>query len=172
MISYSHDPEGRYLEEYGVMGDVATAMRDPIFYRWHSFIDALFRRLKDLQTPYQPDTHFAFGGVTVQSISVKIANKPNAPQNALLTYWQRSDVDLAAGLDFGPQGNVFAQFTHLQHAPFNYHIDVDNASGATRRGTCRIFLAPKQDERGVALSFEETRGMMVEMDRFTVVRKY
>lgn len=169
VISYSHDPEGRYLEEYGVMGDVATAMRDPIFYRWHTFIDNLFKRFKNQQPQYQPNTHFAFDGVVVQSVTAKIANKSNAPENALLTYLQRSDVDLAAGLDFGPQGNVFAQFTHLQHAPFNYHITVDNNSGATRRGTCRIFLAPKQDERGLDLSFEEVRNTIVEMDRFTVV---
>lgn len=31
-ISYSHDPDHRHLESFGVMGDSATAMRDPIFY--------------------------------------------------------------------------------------------------------------------------------------------
>lgn len=153
------------------MGDVATAMRDPIFYRWHSFIDQVFLRLKNQQTPYQAAQHFAFDGIVVQSVNVKIANNAKVPPNSLLTYWQRSDVDLAAGLDFGPQGNVFAQFTHLQHAPFNYHIDVDNNSGVTRRGTCRIFLAPKVDERGMQLRFREQRSMMVEMDKFTVVCK-
>ncbi|XP_043262252.1 LOW QUALITY PROTEIN: phenoloxidase 1-like [Colletes gigas] len=38
-ISYCHDPDARYLEWAGVMGDSATAMRDPIFYRWHAFVD-------------------------------------------------------------------------------------------------------------------------------------
>lgn len=33
IIAFVHDPDQRYLEEYGVMGDVTTAMRDPIFYR-------------------------------------------------------------------------------------------------------------------------------------------
>lgn len=33
LICFIHDPEQKYLEEFGVMGDVATAMRDPIFYR-------------------------------------------------------------------------------------------------------------------------------------------
>lgn len=33
LISFVHDPEQKYLEEFGVMGDVTTAMRDPIFYR-------------------------------------------------------------------------------------------------------------------------------------------
>lgn len=32
IIAFVHDPERKYLEEFGVMGDVTTAMRDPIFY--------------------------------------------------------------------------------------------------------------------------------------------
>lgn len=28
-ISYAHDPEHRHLESFGVMGDSATAIRDP-----------------------------------------------------------------------------------------------------------------------------------------------
>lgn len=33
LIAFVHDPDQKYLEEFGVMGDVTTAMRDPIFYR-------------------------------------------------------------------------------------------------------------------------------------------
>lgn len=32
VIAYIHDPEQKYLEEFGVMGDFQTAMRDPAFY--------------------------------------------------------------------------------------------------------------------------------------------
>lgn len=169
IISFSHDPEGRYLEDYGVMGDVATAMRDPIFYRWHSFIDQLFLRFKNLLPAYNPATDFEFGGISVDQVSVKITSG-KTPLNALLTYWQRSDVDLSAGLDFGPEGNVFAQFTHLQHAPFDYNITVTNNSGAARRGTCRIFIGPRVDERNNPLAFQSQRNMMVEMDNFSVTR--
>lgn len=149
------------------MGDVATAMRDPVFYRWHSFIDLLFSRFKNLLPAYNPATEFDFSGVSVDGVSVQITNK-NTPQNSLLTYWQRSDVDLSAGLDFGAQGNVFAQFTHLQYAPFDYNISVTNNSGGQKRGTCRIFLGPKVDERNNVLNFRNQRSLMVEMDKFTV----
>lgn len=124
VISYSHDPDGRYLEDYGVMGDVATAMRDPLFYRWHSAIDFVFAKYKNTLPAYIPSTHFNFKLVNIDSCSVQLEG--GKLPNLLLTYWQRSDVDLAAGLDFGPKGNVLAQFTHLQHAPFNYHITVNN----------------------------------------------
>lgn len=35
-----------------MMGDSATAMRDPVFYRWHGFIDDLFQQYKRTLPPY------------------------------------------------------------------------------------------------------------------------
>lgn len=34
------------------MGDPATAMRDPIFYRWHAFVDDIFQEHKNLLNRY------------------------------------------------------------------------------------------------------------------------
>lgn len=106
IISYVHDPDNRHLEDYGVMADVTTAMRDPIFYRWHSFLDSIFVKFKNTLAAYDT-THLINDGVVVNSVNVQIT-KSNAVPNVLLTYWQKSDVDLGAGLDFGP-GNVYAQ---------------------------------------------------------------
>jgi Hemocyanin, copper containing domain len=36
----------------GVMGETVTAMRDPIFYRWHKMIDSLFQQFKSTLQPY------------------------------------------------------------------------------------------------------------------------
>jgi len=109
-----------------------------------------------------------FNGIVVNSVNVQITRGQNPTPNVLLTFWQKSAVDLAAGLDFGPEGNMFAQFTHLQHAPFVFRISVNNNSGAQRRGTCRIFMAPRVDERGTTLTFAEQRLLMIELDKFTV----
>ena len=46
-IALCHDPDNRHLETFGVMGDAATAMRDPVFYRWHGFINDIFIKHKD-----------------------------------------------------------------------------------------------------------------------------
>lgn len=51
-ISYAHDPDHRHLESFGVMGDTATAMRDPIFYLLHANIDDMFQEHKETLTPY------------------------------------------------------------------------------------------------------------------------
>ncbi|KAG4073757.1 hypothetical protein HA402_000981 [Bradysia odoriphaga] len=169
LISFVHDPEQKYLEEFGVMGDVTTAMRDPIFYRWHSFIDTVFQRHKKLQPSYVANTELAYAGVTVSSVNVQITQGKNTRPNTLLTFWQKSDVDLSTGLDFGPEGNVYASFTHLQHAPFAYTITVENKASAQKIGTCRIFMCPINDDRGQPITkFEEQRSLMIEMDKFTV----
>lgn len=36
-----------------MMGDPATAMRDPIFYRWHAFVDDIFQEHKNLLNRYE-----------------------------------------------------------------------------------------------------------------------
>ncbi|XP_055532399.1 phenoloxidase 1-like [Wyeomyia smithii] len=166
VLAYIHDPDYRYLEDFGVMGDVSTAMRDPVFYRWHGMIDGIFRKFVESLNPYTSG-QLNFPGIKVNGITARI-NRANAPANVLLTYWQKSQVDLAAGLDFGPKGNVFASFTHLQHAPFAYEIKVNNSSGSPKRGTARIFIAPKVDERGTTLAFREQRLLFIELDKFGV----
>ncbi|XP_058835187.1 phenoloxidase 1-like [Topomyia yanbarensis] len=166
MLAYIHDPDYRYLEDFGVMGDVTTAMRDPVFYRWHGMIDGIFRKFLETLRPYT-SAQLGYPGIKVNSINLRL-NRPNAPANVLLTFWQKSQVDLAAGLDFGPKGNVFASFTHLQHAPFAFEIKVTNSTGSAKRGTARIFIAPKVDERGTKLTFKEQRLLFIELDKFGV----
>jgi hypothetical protein len=37
------------------MNDSGTAMRDPLFYRWHAYINNIFEAYKNLLTPYTRD---------------------------------------------------------------------------------------------------------------------
>lgn len=98
--------------------------------------------------------------------------QPNQGQpNTFNTFWQQSDVNLSRGLDFVPRGNVYARFTHLNHMDFSYNINVTNNTGAQAMGTCRIFMAPRNDERGTAMLFRDQRLMMTELDKFTVACK-
>jgi tyrosinase len=50
--SLAHDPDGRFLEDGGVMGNVATAMRDPVFYRVHGLVDNFYHKFKESLPPY------------------------------------------------------------------------------------------------------------------------
>ncbi|XP_050441248.1 phenoloxidase 1-like [Adelges cooleyi] len=166
-IAYAHDPDNRYLEDFGVMGDVATAMRDPIFYRWHCYINCIFQEFK-AAIPRYTIQNLKFENVTVQSIEVTASGLPS---NEFETFWQKSDVDFSRGLDFIPRvGPVYARFTHLQHTPFSYKIKVQN-DGVSQMGTVRIFIAPKYDEKGLAFMFEDQRHFFVELDKFSTQLK-
>ncbi|XP_030760912.1 phenoloxidase 1-like [Sitophilus oryzae] len=162
MLSYIHDPDHRHLESFGVMGDSATAMRDPVFYRWHAFVDDMFQEFKATLPRYTVN-QLNNPGVTV--VEVEVQTQGGHP-NILQTFWQQSDVDLSRGMDFQPRGAVFVRFTHLQHRPFMYNIAV--MSDAPRQATCRIFLGPKFDERGNPWLFRDQRLHFIELDKFMV----
>ncbi|KAF4519140.1 hypothetical protein B566_EDAN007413 [Ephemera danica] len=159
-----HDPDQRHLETFGVVGDVATAMRDPIFYRWHSGINDICMAHKH-KLPQYSVSQLEYRGIRISSIEVVT---PNAERNTLSTFWQKNDVNLSRGMDFAPRGSVYARFTHLQHATYQYRINVENNTGGTRMATVRIFMAPKFDERNQPWIFAEQKGMFIEMDRFVV----
>ncbi|XP_073947884.1 phenoloxidase subunit 1-like isoform X1 [Choristoneura fumiferana] len=161
-ISFAHDPDNRHLENFGVMGDSATAMRDPVFYRWHAYVDDIFNLHKAKLPAYTPQ-QLDFPAIRVSSIGVE----GRGGANTLRTQWEQSTVELSRGLDFMPRGSMLARFTHLQHDDFNYVIEVNNTSGANQMGTIRIFIAPVADERGRTLPFEEQRRLMIELDKFS-----
>ncbi|GAB0086196.1 Hemocyanin, N-terminal [Sergentomyia squamirostris] len=164
-ISYCHDPDHRHLESFGVMGDSTTAMRDPVFYEWHSYIDDIFQEHKMRLTPYTV-AELSYPNVTVTGIQVQ--HDTNGSPQTLRTRFTESDVNLTRGLDFVPRGDVFARFTHLNHDSFTYTINVNNGNNAQILCTARLFLAPKFDERGGEMLFRDQRHLFAELDRFVI----
>lgn len=164
-IAFSHDPDNRHLESFGVMGDSTTAMRDPVFYRWHAFVDDIFQEHKRTLPAYTQQ-QLDFPGVRITSVEVNTAGSRRP--NELFTFWQQNDMDLSRGLDFTPRGAIFARFTHLQHRPFSFRIQAENTGAGQREGYVRIFMAPKNDERGVPMLFRDQRTFMVELDKFPI----
>ena len=166
-ISYAHDPDHRHLESFGVMGDAATAMRDPVFYNWHAWIDDIFQTHKQQLVPYTAN-QLNYTGITIGALLIQA---DGGEANTLNTFWQQSDVDLSRGMDFVPRGSVFARFTHLQHVPYTISLQVNNESGVQRQGMVRIFMSPKNNERGSPMMFRDQRLMMIELDKFIVARE-
>ncbi|XP_072377116.1 phenoloxidase 1-like [Diabrotica undecimpunctata] len=164
LTSYVHDPDLRFLESFGVIGDTSTAMRDPFFYRWHAYMDDIFQNHKNRLPSYTVD-QLNFADVTVEDVEVQTED---APVNTFQTHWQQSVIDLSSGLDFVQKGAVPVEFTHLQHKPFIYIITVNNDTNGPTTGTCRIFMAPKCDERHSSWLFKHQKNMFIELDKFTV----
>lgn len=53
LIGLVEDPDWKVRKTPGVMSEVATAMRDPIFYPYHAVIDNIFEKNKESLTPYK-----------------------------------------------------------------------------------------------------------------------
>uniref|UniRef100_A0A182T9S7 Tyrosinase copper-binding domain-containing protein n=1 Tax=Anopheles maculatus TaxID=74869 RepID=A0A182T9S7_9DIPT len=166
LLAYIHDPRGTYLESFGVMGGVSTAMRDPVFYRWHKFVDNLFLRHKARLAPYST-AELSNANATLEALDTQLDGSSGAV-NSLMTFLERSQVDLGAGLDFGPTGTAFVSFIHLQCAPFTYRLRINSSARANRQDTVRIFLIPRLNEQGRPLTFDERRTLAIELDSFRV----
>lgn len=70
------------------------------------------------------------------------------------------------------QVKLQVKYEHLDHEPFSYSIAVNNTSGAEKKTTVRIFLAPKYDELGNRLILEDQRRLFIELDKFTRTREF
>lgn len=123
MISSCHDPDSKYLETYGVMSDTPTAVRDPIFFRWHQSMDNMCIKLKSHLTPYST-TDLSFNGIQLQSLDLLNSNDLPLDNNEIITFWQKSDVNLQHGLDYHSQQPFHVRFTHLNYQHFTYSYDI------------------------------------------------
>lgn len=117
MISYIHDPDMKYNEPANVVSDTTTAMRDPVFFRWHKTIDMLCVKLKDRLPPYE-ENDLIFTDITIKSFNILDASNQQIDQ--LITFWQKSTVNLQNGLDFHVSEPVLVTFTHLNYQQFSY----------------------------------------------------
>jgi tyrosinase len=143
-----------------------TISSDPVFYRWHSYVDDIFQLHKAKLPPYTV-AQLEFSRITASNLSV---NCKSRAVNTLHTCWEQSDIDFSHGLDFVlSKGSVYARVTHLTHEPFNYTINVKN-DGDICEGMVRIFLLPETNELGNMLGFNELRLLAIEMDRFVAKR--
>lgn len=166
LLSLAHDPDFSHKEEPGVMAETATAMRDPVFYRWHKFIDNLFQEYKIQQRPYEIDD-LNLEGVKIERAGVTQGNATNE----LRTGWNTREFEAGRGLDFNSPVPVKLRFTHLDHKPFDYIIQITNNLSRSKEVTVRIYLAPMYDIRGTTMDFAEQRILWAEMDKFVVSLK-
>lgn len=111
-----------------------------------------------------------FPGILVEDFHAQTEGEQLS--NILRTFWTKATVNIADGLDFQTGDNILVQMTLLQHSNFKWNITVNNYNHVNKLGTCRIFLAPKYDERGYSWKFADQKIMFIELDKFKVYCKY
>ena len=130
------------------MGSTQASMRDPIFYRWHGYIERKFRDYKNIvarSSPYT-DRELSFPGVRVVS-SRAVPNRGN--QDTFYTYRDWASVRLN-GLDQnGPGNRMTVQYRRLNHVPFRWNIVVESDLPRSTPAIVRIFMMPTSNRARV-----------------------
>jgi tyrosinase len=182
LLARIHDPMGSTL---GVMADTATAIRDPIFYRWHKHVDDIAFRWQRTQQPNDlsdfPPVSIRKGldGSTSEHQSPDIilcfkdripgADEPGWDGQA---YGERTFGGEHWDEDFSSSNATTAELhtmmlrrssegveiNYLDQREFFYFLRVENLVDQTTDVTVRIFL--------VAQEVAEDRRMWIEMDKF------
>jgi tyrosinase len=170
----------------GPMAFFETAIRDPVFYRWHRRVDDLYAALQDRQAP-NDFAAFAPAGVTFAgedaialcfAADIAGADQPGfdfaawgerelagggGPRtDTLLTRFVRSTLMLPDVPDEFEAALIppewLAGVVHLTHDPFVLFVRLDNGRDAAAEVTLRVFLA----HAGHA----GDRRMWIELDKF------
>ena len=124
--------------EPGDIGDPATAIRDPFFWRWHRHIDdlgfAFEEKLDPLAFDDAPD-------VNLTAVELAFEADPATAVDELVTLVAETD-----GVEHG------------DHEPFLWRLRAENPGADERMVTVRIFIAPAEAA--------EDRRAWIEMDKF------
>jgi len=122
----------------GDIGDTATAIRDPFFWRWHRHIDDQNFALQEQAEPFAFDDA---PDVALVDLEVALEADSATPVDELQTLVAETD-----GIEHG------------DHEPFVWRLRAENPGPEERTVTVRIFLAPAEAA--------EDRRAWIEMDKF------
>jgi tyrosinase len=125
----------------GDIGDTATAIRDPFFWRWHRHIDDANFALQEQLEPFAFDDA---PDVALTAVELAFEADPGVPVDELKTMVASTD-----------------DVDHGDHEPFLWRLRAENPGAEERTVTVRIFLAPAEAA--------EDRRAWIEMDKFEQV---
>jgi len=133
-----------------------TSARDPIFYRWHSQVDNVVQSWRDQHlSRYRREDVDVGEGLEVVSISSVLRHESHELNNLLVTFMEVKDLAL--------RDNVRIRFNRLNHARFQWKVEIRNRQRSRRRVIVRIFMAFLKTP-GDPTSFTNREPML--MDKF------
>ena len=114
----------------GDIGDTATAIRDPFFWRWHRHVDDLNFALQEQAEPFAFDDA---PDVALTAVELALEADPATPVDELHTLVAETD-----GVEHG------------DHEPFLWRLRADNPGAAERRSRCGSSSPPPRRPRTAA----------------------
>jgi len=167
IIANANDPSGMYNMAPGPMHEDQTSPRDPVFYRWHKFIDQLFEEHRFTMDPHKAKD-LQFSGVELENLNVKLepedyhkkkVDKPLDTKNHFYTYREGKKYDVYnTNKD---QEAIKVKTQSMDHIPYSFNMKAKNKNRGDVMVCFRVFLVPETDE-----PLDDWRNMFVELDKF------
>merc|ERR1719370_1032385 len=163
----------KFKQPPGVMEHFETATRDPSFFRLHKYMNNIFKEFKVRLPPYTYE-ELNFEGVSIESVNI---------EGSLETYFEDFEFSLINAVDDTAEiadVAISAIVKRLNHKPFSFVMNINNANGAEVTASARLYLCPRRDNNDVPFHPNIGRWGCIEMDKFwvklapganTVVRK-
>jgi len=145
----------------GIMATPNVALRDPVFSRWHKYVDDIFLSYKNSLVPYT-DKDLNFPGVELTDVTVKTEAGDN---NTLATFMDHDAFVQLGSLDMTKAGrsSVGVSYTRLDNLPFTFNLEIKASNYI--KGMVRIFILPAVIPAGLQVNVTQ---LAVELDRFHV----
>jgi len=128
----------------GVMSSTVTAMRDPIFYRWHGYVNSMFQQYKNSLGPYT-DSDLGFDGVRVVSSQVQPLW---GDTDTFYTYRESTSVRLDRLDSTSPGTRMNVEYMRMNHRPFSWNIVIESDLQETTPAIVRVFMLPSMEGVG------------------------
>ena len=187
VISMMNDPDRRYGIHKGPMYQQYTAARDPVFFRWHKFIDSIFEAWRQQLKPRSLDS-FKLADMSLSVEKVSVVTESNEDINGLPTenylytkmtkqtftvYWAKNTT-IAENKEHDkkkkhkkPYEKRYGNYPTLKHFAFDYHFTIalkkiDDSDINTFKLMFRVFIAPETEVTNLNIR----RRHFVELDSF------
>jgi len=146
----------------GVMTHTETSARDPIFYRWHSFMENLVQEYRDTRLPqYRLEDFTLSSGIEVVSVNTEmersILSTNTEIKNVLITHWETVVIN--------HDEDTPIRYRRHSHKDFKYQIQIRNTRRTRRKVTIRLWLGILRNRNDISSYITQN---MIEMDQFTV----
>jgi len=126
----------------GVMSSTVVALRDPIFFRWHGFVQSMFLLYKDnlnRRNPYN-EHDLGFPGVRVGSAFIQPNHGAN---NTFYTCREATEVRVDSLDGTMPGSRMSVQYRRLNHRPFTFNHVIHNELNYPIGAVVRVFILPR-----------------------------
>jgi len=141
-------------EADSVMAASPFSARDPIFWRWHTYLEDIMNEFRNKKNRYRQSDFDLHRDVEVTSVNTILDNRI---KDVLITHWENKRIDHHAGFPI--------TYKRLTHEDFKYKIQLKNPRRETRKVYVRLWLGLLGTENDISKPHRER---MIEMDQFPV----